>query len=125
LALAINQFVVDQLNLLHAQGEDTLNLLVNLLIGYLAASDKMIMGYILRRHNDYNHGILVDAKTLMCLQYWVSVECSDACIVALKSNVVMLCAASNKSQGEMANNKAKSTPNVADSSKGCEAMLSG
>jgi hypothetical protein len=128
-----NQYVLDQINSLHARGEETLDLLVNLFIGYLAASDKKFVGYILRRRDDYDHGTLVDAETLMrlaLLQYralvdsgeWNAPDRADARIIALESQVVTLRNANNKGQGKKANHHSKSTSNAAgNKGKGREA----
>jgi hypothetical protein len=108
-----NKYVLDQINSLHARGEEMLDFLVNLFIGYLAASDKKFVGYILRRRDDYDHGTLVDAETLMrlaLLQYlalvdsgeWNAPDKADAQIIALESQVVTLCNANIKDQGKKA-----------------------
>jgi hypothetical protein len=124
---------LDQINSLHARGEEALDLLVNLFIGYLAASDKKVAGYILRRRDDYDHGTLVDAETLMrlaLLQYralvdsgeWNAPDKADARIIALESQVVTLRNANSKGQGKKANHQAKSTSNAAgNKGKGREA----
>jgi hypothetical protein len=119
-----NQYVLDQTNSLHARGEETLDLVVNLFIGYLAASDKKFVDYILRRRDDYDHGNLVEADALMrlaLLQYralvdsgeWNSPDKADARIIALESQVVTLRSANNKGQGKKANTKTKSNSNAA------------
>jgi hypothetical protein len=76
---------------------------------------------------------LVDAETLMrlaLLQYWALVDSSEwnspdkanAIVIALEAEVVTLHTASNKNQSRKANNKAKSTTNVAgNKGKGHEA----
>jgi hypothetical protein len=128
-----NRYVKDQTNSLHARGEETLDLVVNLFIGYLAVSDKKFVDYFLRRRDDYDHGILVDAEALMrlaLLQYralvdsgeWNAPDKADARIIALESQLVTLRSANNKGQGKKANNKAKSNSNAAgNSGKGREA----
>jgi hypothetical protein len=128
----LNQYVLDQLNSLHPRGEGTLDLLVNMFIRYFTASDEMFVRYILGRR-DYDHGNLVDAKTLMrlaLLQYrplissgeWNTPDKADADIIALESEVVTLRTAKSMIQGKKTNSKAKSTRNAAgNSSKGREA----
>jgi hypothetical protein len=114
---AFNRYVRDQVNSLRARGEDNLDLVVNLFIGYLAASDKKFVDYILRRRDDYDHGILVDAEALMrlaLLQYralvdsgeWNAPNKADARINADSSH-------RKQQEGKKPNNKAKSTSNAA------------
>jgi hypothetical protein len=93
------------------------------------------VGCILCRRDDYDHGTLVDAETLMrlaLLQYralvdsgeWNVPDKADARIIALESQVVTLRNANHKGQGQgkKANNKAKWTPNAAgNNGKGSEA----
>jgi len=62
-----NQYVQDQLQSLHARGQDTYDLLSNLFKGYKAASDRDFVAYIRHKENEYNEGKDITPQYLMQL----------------------------------------------------------
>jgi len=62
-----NQYVQDQLQSLHARGQDTQDLLSNLFKGYKATSDREFVQYIRLKENDYNEGNEISPQRLMQL----------------------------------------------------------
>lgn len=96
-----NEYVLSQLESLHARGEETKDLLPNLFKGYKAASDSQFCQYIERKEEAYDDGQSFTAMELMQLAknkyaarveqgLWDQPDGSQAEIVALKAEIQKL-----------------------------------
>ena len=98
-----NTYVNNQLDSLHARGEDTSDLLTYLFKGYFAASDRVFITYIQDKQDKYNEGQAMPPQLLMQLALnkyktlveagkWNAPSDEEAKIIALEAEIKKLAA---------------------------------
>ena len=116
-----NDYVIGQVSKLHARGEQTQDLLVNLFKGYKACKDAEFVDYIKKKEDFYEEGGQVDYQQLMDWalnkyktrkesEQWCQKTTEEETIIALQAQVKTLISkksdANSKSRGKKDQKKA-------------------